>query len=88
MNYKIKTYILTFSAALLFSVPVMVLAGGASAASAPVKCSHVANKISDAANDVSGGGGKECKDPSGTGDSAITKAARGLITTFSIIVSA
>lgn len=81
MIQKIKMYILTAMMALTFAVPALVPTMVASAAG----CSSVGKDIATGAGGATGSN-INCDSPTGVGDNDITKAARGIVRIFSIIV--
>lgn len=80
MTNKIKTYLLTIAAGILFALPV-----GVTTAPAYAACSSTAQGINKGVNAVSGTSTTAC-DSSGVNDDAVATAARNIVNLFSIIV--
>ena len=80
MIQKIKTYIMVAITTFMFAIPALVPTISASAA-----CSAIGNDIANGASGASGSN-IDCNTATGVGDSDITKAARGIVRIFSIVV--
>lgn len=81
MIQKIRTSIMIAVTTLMFAaVPAMVMTLSASAA-----CSAIGNEIAQGAAGASGGN-VDCGTSTGVGDTDITRAARGIVRIFSIVV--